>query len=364
MKNLFIWLVVYVVDWMNVEVLAVPSVTVYSGNQAISRSSSGPIEGLDRWKVRHFKSPASIHSRKFSVHKDSLKLSDGFPFLFRPSPSESSVICLSPKSASTVWNLAIVKALPTHTRFHNLTENPHQVPLHNTLQQISTALADAKVPRIRIVRNPYSRLLSGYIDKFEKEKMKAVGFDPNSENGFFNFLKALTDPRRNSPVRNNIHFALQSKICSANYLRYDYYLPVEQIDDWYTPLVEGIGLQNTVSSGWNLNPNYYKDKDKMKSTRLYFHSKSNCFYTSARVPCAADRNVSSLNNEADPTVVETFHATGSDKLWKKYYNNPEVIQLATNYARKDLDMFGYPEWDGIKDPLEYLSSLRDFEFSF
>merc|ERR1719181_1386625 len=91
------------------------------------------------------------------------RMIDGKPFLFQSpaQPDHKAFVCLNEKVGSTTWKLALLRAGP-HTKFHNLTVSPHGAPAKPTCGKYSK---DVAVPRFMMVRNPYSRLLSGFMDK-------------------------------------------------------------------------------------------------------------------------------------------------------------------------------------------------------
>jgi hypothetical protein len=110
------------------------------------------------------------------------------------------------------------------------------------------------------LRNPYSRLLSGFLDKGVQEFtfVNMAGyeypFEPTPD-GFKLFLESLLDMRRKGlPI--NPHFKPQSELCGIPFgMQYDFYLKVEDIHLWYPDLISLLGLRDTVYSGWGYASN-------------------------------------------------------------------------------------------------------------
>ena len=93
-------------------------------------------------------------------------LRDGWPFAYR-----GTVVCLLPKVASTAWKLVLLKDAGVRGypgdggRFDS---RPHGVLLPDSVSGVSSAEWSRLVangPGVMIVRNPFTRLLSGYLDK-------------------------------------------------------------------------------------------------------------------------------------------------------------------------------------------------------
>ena len=111
-------------------------------------------------------------------------------------------------------------------------------------------------PRIIIVRDPYDRLLSGYLDKIVMQKIARLAPKPYKiGDGFAAFVGNLT---QRPPEEANVHWRPQALQCGMDRgLSYDYVLPVEEMHRWYEPLVRVLGLVRTVSHGWNHSTRWF-----------------------------------------------------------------------------------------------------------
>merc|ERR1719387_1672572 len=111
-----------------------------------------------------------------------------------------------------------------------------------------------------MIRNPYSRLLSGFLGKMIKHNgKKAKIFVPQGcehilpslkdpIKGFANFVDCMIDAS-NEGRHVDAHFSLLSQHCAVSN-GYDYFLKVEQMDLWYKPFVHALGLESVVTQGW------------------------------------------------------------------------------------------------------------------
>jgi hypothetical protein len=169
------------------------------------------------------------------------------PFVFvHPRTGHTAIVCFTAKAGSTAWYNLLARPRVVAPR-HDLLGATHlkqrdwplgySSPYRNKttsflFTRASTAdlLANRSVPRLRVVRNPFTRLLSGYLDKlvltnrstsYERWLAHAVapaGFSPHSasrhaaantsDGSFGDFVNRLTTSHRPP----NFHFKLQSTV--------------------------------------------------------------------------------------------------------------------------------------------------------
>ena len=236
-------------------------------------------------------------------------LVDGSPFLFVNGAShECAIVCLSQKVGSTTWKLVFaggLKAVPTAAVPERLPEPLQAAP------GFQAAAASVEVKRFMFVRNPYARLLSGFLEKVVPWSTSGPDYSigrlqhkygyeskltkQNRTQGFASFVHAIS--RANDDM--NAHFRLLTKHCQwrgparaprlkvwrenlredrdlvwcvcpqpcsiliepraaafhvlvcARQASYDYVLPLEQMARWFKPFVASLGLQPVITAGWD-----------------------------------------------------------------------------------------------------------------
>lgn len=134
------------------------------------------------------------------------------------------------------------------------------------MPDIKAIVSDRDVPLVYISRNPYVRLLSGYIEKHAKgtdglywgskksTRKWIASYDSDTFSDFVGKLFVVygyMDKSLSRQLRVNHHFAQQARFCGFDQgLTYDYVLKLERINEWYYDLVEDLGLGDVVQSGW------------------------------------------------------------------------------------------------------------------
>eukprot|EP00193_Tetraselmis_chui_P005677 CAMPEP_0177762688 /NCGR_PEP_ID=MMETSP0491_2-20121128/6477_1 /TAXON_ID=63592 /ORGANISM="Tetraselmis chuii, Strain PLY429" /LENGTH=181 /DNA_ID=CAMNT_0019278757 /DNA_START=687 /DNA_END=1232 /DNA_ORIENTATION=- len=159
------------------------------------------------------------------------------------------------------------------------------------------------------------------------------------------------------------HFSPQVEHCGLPQgMRYDFYLKVEEMEEWYADLIHILGMEKTVSSGWG--PEF--DPGAAPDT-------PDCFYPLPGTTCAettrllhnrsprsrmlGSLHLSALHHHDDPlyshhghggaqawmNAQNSEHSRGADLRLLEYYNTQEVVDLATQFLHADLKAFEYPE---------------------
>ena len=255
-------------------------------------------------------------------------LRDGWPIAYR-----GTVLCLLPKVASTSFKLALLKSAGVagypnaEGRFDH---QPHGERLPDSVSGLDAAgwarLA-ASGPAYMIVRNPFTRLLSGFLDKVE-------GSDPaprhwpsgfTGAGGFGAFVRAVVAEPAASLDK---HFALQSAQCGLDAgMRYEV-LRLEEEDAWYAALACRLQLQHAVASGWELPSDYH-------------HGGARCFHEVGGCGCALECDATAGPTAASRSCGPTAPPhTATDRLLPQYYDAASV-RLVADWARRDFELFGY-----------------------
>lgn len=236
---------------------------------------------------------------------------------------------------------------------------PAPLSTHNksttyVLQHEPEIFADRWTPRIMLVRNPYGRLYSGYSyvrqlqspNRSKNDQLIGAKIAPKgwkAGGSFATFVKLVLA----TPVGHlDMHILPQRLMCQLPPgMQMDFILKLEDIDDWYAPLVELLGLQRAVSSGWLRE----------------FGGKQSCMYTTSGIPCEAMlKHVPSVEHardadegiDGDPTTPESLHLHASpsigrhESLTKAYSKlSPAIMERLQKWLEPELSAFRYPRWN-------------------
>ena len=118
--------------------------------------------------------------------------------------------------------------------------------------------------RIMMVRNPYTRLLSAFLDKgctpingyWARIQELIGGLYQPTPGDFQRFIIRLLYLKSRHPRDRHLgsepHFTPLTTHCGIDAgVQYDLILKVEEIDLWYPDIVHILGLQDDVGSGWD-----------------------------------------------------------------------------------------------------------------
>lgn len=340
----------------------------------------------------------------------------GFPYLFiNQRTGQKAIFCLNQKAGSSTWKGLLLKNLDPicFLKLMNVSN------VHKTIckyvkatsdSELEEAIKDKSVPRIMIIREPYGRLLSGYLDKIENRSY-SVSYTPNypylynKSTGFDGFVKLLSLASKYNYKGINRHFLPQSNKCflDNNKFSYDYYLKMEHTDGWYEPIIQLLGLEDDVSTGWNFTTNWNpsgksicfhhslnKTCDQMfRSNSIYADDMKQQYHRSngnSSITKHIDNpsNESHDNNTVDITISTTKttttttaatvssnpallissilnqttiggHNKGASSKLSAYFNQ-SIAMNANIFFANDLRFFNYPIWDGV-DAKKYIELL-------
>eukprot|EP00729_Bicosta_minor_P005263 gene5263-17584_t len=269
-------------------------------------------------------------------------MQDAEPFVFyNPEINRTAVICLNQKAGSTTWKLALTKALTranggnektgdSFRRFNRgapipASRNPHirqMYKLPNPWQMlggypsVEEVLKSPDVPRFMFVRNPYARLLSGFVDKIEHAKNgeKLSFMSPHDQfkaDGFPDFVGAVAS-LGNAQYQLDEHFTPLSVHCGMQSgTEWDYYLPVEDMDEWYEPFVQALGIVEDVSTGWtNVSTEWFQNP-----------AHSPCFFVTSGCNSCREMFTPKCGPVGDSSAAAAITANENDNVNNKFNNN-------------------------------------------
>jgi len=234
---------------------------------------------------------------------------------------------------------------------------PERYPQAGTISddELARALTDPNTPQIMIVRDPYTRLLSGFLDKI------AVGAN-HSHSNVLRSLKHMDRTRaafatfiwETSRAKHlDAHFKLQTDYAACGMSDYrkpgvlrpfEFYLKYEEIDRWYAPLIRLLELEQAVSTGCNVStPVWHGTQPCFVATNCDGTCEDVLQGLPAEEPCA------SRSKGPRPRLGGVSHSTGasnsSARLLASFYTR-DTARVATRFLKQDLLELGYPTWQG------------------
>ena len=194
----------------------------------------------------------------------------------------------------------------------------------------SEALGADTVPRFIIVRDPYARALSGFLDKMFAgtglyRKQFGMAEKPSRDAaGFQVFLDALEAKLKAKPKNVDQHFAPQSSMGKRPYqnvsscfiqegYQYDFILKLEEMSEWMADFIVMNGLVERTRTGWG--------KDEMLS--------DNVSESDALIPPVANDEIVLSEPSEDGCI---FNRRG--KVLKPHAFTPHLGRPASSFTRK------------------------------
>lgn len=252
-------------------------------------------------------------------------------------------VCLIEKCGSTQLKTFFIHALGVP-----LSDMPYvhkfeyTAPLH--------LLINSDVPRVMFVRNPYVRILSGFLDKVLRHLRRnklGIRFD----NGctfpeFVNKVYVYWKMSGRYGTSNNGHFTPMAFHCSlTSGLQYDYVLKLELQHLWFLDFTNYFNLTQFASSGWNVVGS--SSMKKQPDHPMIKGGSSPCFFTPLGQPCESYYS-GALNRSNLPAFATPRSSHDTDSLSKiaLHYNEDAASKVSEMY-HVDFTTFGYPLWDGI-----------------
>eukprot|EP01023_Acetabularia_acetabulum_P007713 TRINITY_DN1338_c0_g1_i1.p1 TRINITY_DN1338_c0_g1~~TRINITY_DN1338_c0_g1_i1.p1 ORF type:complete len:342 (-),score=19.13 TRINITY_DN1338_c0_g1_i1:2080-3105(-) len=195
-------------------------------------------------------------------------------------------------------------------------------------ETVEKILTDPAIPRIVIVRDPYTRFLSAYNDKIRKQNVNdELGFDIHNRASFDEFVERIYSIRkqknRGVTAGNyglNAHFAQQVESSMVSFgMRYNYVLKLEEIGNWFSCFMDLVNIREEMMHGWP--------------------GDDQCFLSTPAAPC----NGPSQNGSVITNLINyANHNYNSVKNVDCRYKNVTTTQLTTQMFLEDFIYFDYP----------------------
>jgi len=215
--------------------------------------------------------------------------------------------------------------------------------------------------RFMIVRNPYARLLSGWLAKRNQWRNNSEvwpkPYTPHnfirraSSEEFAEFVRALVST---PPEMVNGHFSpIVLSHCFVNEgFSYDFILKLELMDEWYEMFISSLNLYKTVASGWKQDsgntttisedclfvPHYRTGCENLFASGFVHRWKG---VSEIQQSCAFHKQEQGRKKD----TLSGQHFTHSETRLSEFYNNKETVMLVSKYFALDFQKLHYPVWD-------------------
>lgn len=317
---------------------------------------------------------ATVYSASEEVYFSSR---DSYPVLY-PAPSKQNLVfCIPQKVGSTRWKNLLYRGrgdadADKHGYGRSFSQLIHTVRApwtfessYDSREKIVAKILEPSSLRFMWVRNPYVRVLSGFLDKIcsQREWMlrskmwaeyrlwlgNGTEFSCTPED-FYRYVNALV-AARDAGVEINPHLDVQANLCGLlQGVQYDFYLKVEEEDIWYPEFISLAGLEDAARNNWSFETN-------IRAHTTMKHDVPDCFLELPGMTCeetdayirklgdytgshpshrAASREAQWMNE------LTTTHAAGTSSKMQTYYATWEIVDIVTAYVRPDLIAFSYP----------------------
>jgi hypothetical protein len=202
---------------------------------------------------------------------------------------------------------------------------------YSRVQAYKSLYADIDPTYLRfvIVRNPYLRVLSGFLNRIEKNLLY-----PEYKGSFSQFIDFLNN--KSSLKEVNPHFWEQSRFCNLSSIPFHLELKAEQVQSWFgclTHIFGDAGMQ--LCNGWETD--------------------SGCFiegnFSGSRCQSCASKNIHGLDLCSaavctNPSDGKLFSTNSENTMQNISLITKDIAIKICNIYKTDFEKFGYPCWDG------------------
>ena len=176
------------------------------------------------------------------------------------SRSKKFAFCVPPKNACTAFKmlLARVENIPFSDVVDLHSRDKLPTAAHISLEEAENILTDPSWTLITVTRNPFTRFVSGFKDKFgadtDDEMRKRWGCKAyyGQDRLTQSLLRKISCPPtvgqllwllgKTDPVNWNEHFAPQTLLCRHHEVDYDYVFATETVQDHIAPALAELGI--------------------------------------------------------------------------------------------------------------------------
>jgi hypothetical protein len=269
-------------------------------------------------------------------------------------PRRSAMICVNAKGGSSRWKMLLHKAMGDKSFLHH---SPHMLTMKwlSPAQMSLGALQAPETLSFILVRNPYVRALSGYLDKIHMDPLPSVNnklygkklgprhyqlTDQRFRSSFGQYVHFINGTGRD--LLKDVHFKPISEQCFS--MRNDVVLRVEEIHEWYPELIRFLGIEEHARKGWAEESEWNLGSQADREC-FYPRPDGDCDHWSVGVG-TPDGLHSMKEVEGSTGGAKTMHATNAAGKLAEHYT-PALAATVTKIYARDLRTYHYPHWNGV-----------------
>jgi hypothetical protein len=212
----------------------------------------------------------------------------------------------------------------------------------------------ASHPSFILGRNPYVRVLSGFLNKMVidpkanephdmfnmQDTNEALGRPKNQEfqatrESFSEFVRLVS---QRGTVHINDHFQQAGLVCDGGQFLYEFYLRLEDMNEWFPCWEAGLNLREFTRKGWKTTP----------EGKMYNGVSAECWWKPPGTTCDAYYDAATSPDGTAIPVLDKFveaekhdeHDTKSSEKWRHFYTQ-ETGDLLYEAYKPDFLAFGY-----------------------
>jgi len=268
--------------------------------------------------------------------------------------SKPIALCVPQKNGNIFWSMlpyrstitdAAFKKIPMKHGFKDITQHMSgktELSKRSGIVRHDIMTGDTYL-RVMIVRNPYVRLLSGYIDKILMDKHGGQKFKkhfkkslPTSFEAFVDWMLEFRLHQTSSKMAKelteyfNRHIIAPQSLHCLLHCGVDYtFLKEEETHEWYPDLIHTLGLENKTSSGWGVEE-CYLPYNSTCDTKLWVRKGCHIHFGASHT-----HTTGPVHSHGTVSKIHTFYT-------------PKAARVVTDLFKDDILNFDYPTWDGIE----------------